>query len=111
MVQLYFYFVSLKKSYLLFSGVFGVLVFVGGVVPGVLDVVLHHPVLRGGGRVGAAGGRSRPVGFARGRFRPVGVARGQLRPPTRPNAPPASSAAPRQPLLAPRMQFIQTWID
>ena len=51
-MQLCTFFLS-KKSYLLFSGVFGVLVFVGGVVPGVLDVVLHHPVLRGGGRVGA----------------------------------------------------------
>ena len=51
-VQLCTFFLS-EKSYLLFSGVFGVLVFVGGVVPGVLDVVLHHPVLGGGGRVGA----------------------------------------------------------
>ena len=54
MVQLYFYFVSLNKSYLLFSGVFDVLVFIGGVVPVVLDVVLHHPVLGGGGRFGAS---------------------------------------------------------
>ena len=53
MVQLYNYLASLKKSYLLFSGVFDVLVFIGGVVPVVLDVVLRHPVLGGGGRVGA----------------------------------------------------------
>ena len=41
------------KVHLLFSAVFDVLVFVTGVVPGVLDVVLRHPVLGGSGRVGA----------------------------------------------------------
>ena len=50
--MVYLYILS-KISYLLFSGVFDVLVFIGGVVPGVLDVVLAHPVLRGGGRLGA----------------------------------------------------------
>ena len=50
--MVYLYILS-KISYLLFSGVFDVLVFIGGVVPVVLDVVLRHPVLGGGGRVGA----------------------------------------------------------
>ena len=49
----YVIFVVSEKAYLLFSGVFDVLVFVGRVVPGVLDVVLRHPVLGGGRRVRA----------------------------------------------------------